>query len=286
MRFVLQLALLATLTSACASTPPLPPERPDVRPVTDSTATLAPRTLRLTPGNAVYQFSQASDIRLEGSDDTTHSTITTDAVFSVVITEQNDSTHEISISADSVRIAGSGPTLSRTQTLQSLPLSLGTILRASLSPTTRNVEVLLADSLCAYGQLVSAAHEIVLKPLPYLPLLRENASWSDSSRFSTCRAGTTVESRTLHEVIYSPSQPNELALRAIVTVEGSGIMQTDSVRVHGIVTSTGRGLLEGADRLPTMLRTESQGRITVELGDSVTVFHQQSTQEWRRRLPN
>jgi hypothetical protein len=286
MRLLLQLGLLTTLSWACATAPSPRAERPDVIPVADSTPRLAPRMLHLTPGTTVYEFRQSSDIRPEGGNDTTYSTITTEALFSVLITAQSDSTHEITISADSVRITASGSAPSRSRGLESLPVSLGTLLRASLSPTTRSIEVALADSLCAYGQLVSAAHEIALLPLPYGPLLGENGRWSDSSRFSTCRAGTSVETRAFHEVFYSPSQPNELALRAVATVLGSGIMRTDSVTVNGTVSSAGKALLEGENRLPTRLRTESQATITVRLGDSTTVFRQQSTQEWHQRLPN
>ena len=286
MRFLLRIGLPSIVSWACATAPSLPPEGPVVPPVPDSTLTVTPRTLRLQPGTAVYEFRQSSDIRPELVTDSSYTTITTDALFSVVITPQSDSTHEISISADSIRIVTSGSALSRNQRTQLLPISLGTILRTSLGRTASSIQVVLPDSLCAYGQLIGAAQEIILLALPVGASLLEDGRWSDSSRFSTCRAGTTVETHLWREIAYSPSQPIELALRGLATVQGAGTMRADPVTVAGTVTSSGKAFIDGENRLPTIIRTESQGTISVHLQDSTTVFRQQSVQEWRQRSPN
>lgn len=286
MRPVRQLTLATTLTWACATAPTLPPERPDILPARDSIPGTALRTLRILPGTVAYEFQQTSDIQPNSPNDTTHSRIVTEAVFSVVVRAQSDSTHQIEISADSVRIIATGLTPTRSQALQSRPVSLGMILRASLGPTTRRIETLLADSLCAYGQLVSAAREAALLALPLTVPLRDDARWTDSSRFSTCRAGVVVETHTSQEITYSRKVPNELALRTTAVVWGAGVMRADSAIVSGAVTSSGRAILEGENRLPAMLDSESRGTIAVRLRDSTTLFHQESTQQWRRRPLN
>lgn len=286
MRLVLPLTLLAMLTWGCATAPSVPPERPTVLPSVDSVPTASLRVLSLPSQNIIYEFRQSAEVRPEPSVDTAHTTITTEALLSVAVTTQGNSTHEITVSVDSVRITASGSPASRNQSLQSLPVFLGAVLRTFLGPETRTTQVLLPDSLCAYGHLVSAAQEVTLFPLPLTAPLGENAEWSDSSRFSTCRAGIIVETRGMHGVTYSGDRPNELGIHTATTVQGTGVMRTDSVTVSGTVRSSGKAHLERDNRLPVLLQTESLGTISVRLRDSTTVFRQQSSQEWRRRPPN
>jgi hypothetical protein len=286
MRLVLLVTLLTTLTWGCATAPPVPPEQPGMLPPVDSVPRARSRMLTVTPGNAIYEFRQSAEVRPESSIDTTRSTITTEAMLSVVIITQADSTHEITVSVDSLRITASRSPLSRTQSLQSLPVSLGPVLRTFLGPQTKTTQALLSDSLCTYGHLVSAAQEIVLLPLPFAVSLSNNAEWTDTSRFSTCRAGVMIETHGVHGIRYSGDQPTELDINAVTTVQGAGVVRTDSLTVSGSVRSFGKAHLDRDNRFPILLRTESLGTVTVRLGDSTTVFRQQSTQEWRRRSPN
>lgn len=286
MRAVLSLTLLTTLFCACATGPSVPSGRPDVLPTVDTIPKAAPRILELAPGQITYDFRQSSEIRPESPIDTTYSSIVTEALFLVTITSQLDSTYEIVVSVDSVLIATSGSAPIHSQIIQSLPVSLGVVLRASLGPGSTDTEVVLPDSLCTYGQLASAAQEVTLFPLPYKAPLTNNGTWSDSAHFSTCRAGAIVETQTLYDIRYSVNQPNELVLQSVAIVNGAGVMRTDSVRVSGTVTSSGKALLEGDSRLPIFLESQSQGTITVQLGDSTTLFRQDVRREWRRRPPN
>ena len=287
MRILLPLTLLAMLNWACATAPSIPPQQPTGLPSAD-VPRVQVKLLGVTPGITVYQFSQSADIRPESALDTVYSTITTEALFSVAIVPQSDSMYEVTVIVDSVRITtgGSAP-LRRQQIEGGMPISLGPVLRTSLGTRTGNVEHLLPDSLCAYGQVTGAARELILLPLPHPIRLSEGARWSDSSRFSTCRAGAAIETGVFLEATYLGSQrPNQLALRTLATVKGAGIIRTDSVTISGTITSTGTAYLEGANRLPTLLQTESRGTISIRLGDSTAVFRQHSRQEWRQRSPN
>jgi hypothetical protein len=285
MRLALLLTPLITAGWACATAPPTP-RQPDVLPTRDSLPSPAPRVLGLQSGSATYVFTQSSEIRPESPLDTMYSTVAMEAVFLVTVTSQADSIHEISVSIDSIRITSGGPAAAGRTQGPSAPVSLGAVLRASFGPGSRDAEILLPDSLCAYGQLVGAVQELLLWPLPSTPLLVQNGMWADSSRFSTCRAGAIVETKARQTAMYSVTQPNELALRTTATIQGAGVMRTDSVTVTGTVTSSGKAVLDGNSRLPSFIRSSSQGVITVRLADSTTVFRQQSTQEWQRRAPN
>jgi hypothetical protein len=285
MRLAPTFPLLIVLTWACATAPAIPPEQPDILPTADSTAALPSRVLQLTSGSTVYEFVQSSEIHPETIADTRYSSIRTEALFSVTMSAQNDSVHELMVSVDSLRITTTGSAPGHSQGLNMLPFSLGAVLRASFTPQTRSMQRLLPDSLCAYGHLESAAQEILLLPLPSPALLGEANRWSDSSRSSTCRAGTTIETHRHHEITYLANQPNELSLRSTAIVQGAGLMRTDSLTVSGTVTTVGKATLNGDDRLPIRLQTQSHGTISIQLGDSTTTFQQESTQEWRRRLP-
>ena len=283
MRLVLRLTLPIVLVWACATTPPAPPRQPDVPASTDTIAELPTRILQLRAGTTVYEFKQSVEVRPQAISDTTYSNIATQALFSVTVVPQNDSIHEITVAVDSLRIISTGPAPVRTQGVQSSPLSLGTILRSSLGPRSRSIDIMLPDSLCAYGHLVSAAQEILLLPMPSTALLAQGANWSDSSYFSTCRAGTTIGTQAIREISYIGAQVSELSLRSTGTIHGAGLMRTDSLSISGTVTSSGRATLTGDERLPLLILTQSEGALSVRLGDSTTVLHQRSTQEWHRR---
>jgi hypothetical protein len=286
MRRVLSLTTFCLLFWACVSTPPAPPRVPDMSPAPDSTPGAAPRLLKLEPGTVVYAFTQTSEIRPEQAIDTARAGVVVTALLTVRVTPQADSLNEILVSADSVRIATTGSVAPRTQHFPGLPISLGPVIRAVLGPNTRSLHATLADSLCEYGQLVNAAREVILFALPHSVPLTEQARWADSSQFSTCRAGTTVQTYSLLDISYSRSRPNELLLRSTGTILGGGRMRSDSVNVRGTVQTTGQAMLEADTRLPAFVHTESSGTVTVSLGDSTTVFRQQSTQEWIKRPPN
>lgn len=289
MRTVTQLTFASAIT-ACAITTwgcsspvrTLPAPSPSLPP-SDTTARVILQVLRLSLDTFYYELTQTADIRPESSVDTARATIKTTALFSVAITSSPDSAYELIVSADSVLIAASGSAPLRSEPL---PTVVGPVLRVRASNRLSQTEVLLPDSLCSHAQLISTAHEIILPALPMELTLHRDQRWADSVRFRTCPAGTVVEALTSHDIRETGTQPAEFTIHSITKLDGRGMLRGDSVIIVGSVRTQSRALMHGSARLPDLIEAQSEGAITIRLGDSTTVFRQTTTRQIRQRLPN
>lgn len=280
----LRLTIVSVAISACATQPVTIPPTPEVPPAAPDTGQKRGRwTLRLSPGITRYDFTQTADIRLEGSTDTSQSTITTGAILSVAVTPLNDSTYEVLVSADSVVSTPAGSIPSRTY---SVPVSLGPILRLQSGRLNNEVQVLLPDSLCAHTYLIAMARELLLPALPAEVSVHGMQSWVDSVQIVTCPAGSRVNVMIIRQIQDLGTHPPEFSITGASMLDGTGMLRRDSLTVTGSVRSQGKAFMNEASRLPTLVQAHSEGRIFVRLGDSTSVFRQVSTHQIRQRHPN
>jgi hypothetical protein len=239
--------------------------------------------LALMAGQFRYDMLQNTTVQIEGGADTLQSFITTTGVLLVEVMDHSDSTYTITVSADSLRLdtrgAGSLPG-------QTGPLQVGPVLRASFTRFAVSVENQLADSLCAYGQLLSTARELLLPQLPIDGAFPVRANARDTATTTTCRAGSRITSQTTRDLADLQRQPQEFAVRGQTELAGRGVLRNDSIAVSGLLRSQGTVFFREGLRLPRRVETQSTGRIQVQLGDSTTVFRQTTTQTLELRPPS
>jgi len=266
--------LLANAACATGSRPPTPIPGPGTP--TGATPELVQAThLRFSPGTYRYQFTQTAEISGSGSADTVPGTIITRALIYAVVTTQADSSFAVSISFDSIAVStqGSIPPRGTSQLA-----SLGSIIHGVFSQTTTSTEIHLPDSLCSYGQLASVGREVLLPELAFEAELPTRRTFTDTTTYRSCRAGIAVDVTTTRELKPVSRSTGEMALEQESTVQGLGVLRRDSITVTGSVSTRGRVSFERLNRLPTLLQSESHGRITVRLGSTTTHFRQHSTQ--------
>ena len=270
-------SLLATAIG-CASSVGSPPVVVPSNPQTPVSAETMVRLHSFSPSLYRYRFEQTADIRAQNSTDTVPGSITSRAVFLITVHEESDSSIQVVVTVDSISIMPQGSILPRAVGEN---LRLDSVLTVKFSATgvvTRNQ---LPDSLCMYGQFVSAAREVVLPELP--PQLHSPAGevYTDTAVDRTCRAGAEIELTTTRELRDLRRHPTELAIRQLTQMQGAGLLRRDSIRVSGSVTSHGTISFATANRLPSLIQTQSTGTIAIQLGSLATVFQQTSAQTIR-----
>ena len=274
-------AVVALLISACAPssprTSPVPPPIPT--PIPDTGVGASTRRLSLVPGQFQYYVLQSATIRTDAVADTMGGGITTTARLVADVSPDSDSSYTVVISIDSVQITSQGAIPSRGIAQVSF---LGPVLRASVGARRSIVEMNLAESLCAYGQFVTAARDLLLPALPSQVIIPLPEAHVDTMVTVACRAGTRIQMTVVRELKNFSTDPLELTLQGKTELAGLGMVRDDSVSISGTLTTRGKASFTGEFRLPSLVQTESDGSITVRLGDSVTVFHQRSTQEIRQ----
>lgn len=274
-------AVVALLISACTPsnprTSPVPPPIPT--PIPDTGVIASTRRLTLVPGHFQYYVLQNATIRTDAVADTMGGGITTTARLVADVSADSDSSYTVVISIDSVQMTSQGAIPSRGIAQVSF---LGPVLRASVRARHSIVEMNLADSLCAYGQFVTAARDLLLPALPSQVIIPLPEARVDTMVTVACRAGSRIQMTVVRELKNFSTDPLELTLQGKTELAGLGMVRDDSVSISGTLTTRGKASFTGEFRLPSLVQTESDGSITVRLGDSVTVFHQRSTQEIRQ----
>jgi hypothetical protein len=270
----LLIAVLLTSSACSTSAPRMPsPVPPSGHPDTGSTASQA--RLTLTVGQFRYDLLHNATVQVEGGTDTLQSSITTTGILVVQVIGRGDSTYTVTVEADSLHLDTRGP--ASAQTLSG-PVRIGPVLQASFTRHAVTVENQLADSLCTYGQLLSTARELVMPQLRMDGSLLHRANARDTSITTVCRAGSRITVYTTRDLTDLRRQPQEFAIRGRTELAGTGTLRNDSVAVTGSLTSQGTISFGEGRRLPRKVETQSNGRITVQIGDSTTVFHQTATQ--------
>jgi hypothetical protein len=279
-----------SIVSAIAVSMACAPSRSGLPPVTtvppnpaaDTGATPSAKEFAFLPGHFEYGLAQTSRVHALGSADSISGTVLITARLIMDVARINDSIYEVSASIDSLQTVTGGSIPSR---LGAHPhhWSLGPVLRAWLGPDGSRVESSLADSLCAFGQLVSLARDLLLPQLPSRVLAPVHSVKTDTARIAACRAGSQLELLVTRQISSPGAEPPQVNLQGTTEVKGGGTLGRDSVRISGSVTTRGVASLTGGSRLPSFLQTQSEGFITVQLGDSTTVFRQTSTQHLEQR---
>jgi hypothetical protein len=252
-------------------------------PPAERTDTGAPRNvryLRLIPGHFKYHLVQNATVETEPRADTAMGNLSMRARLLVDVSSDVDSVYNVVISIDSLQMTTDGPIPTR---LMREPLSVGPVLRASISTNHTTVESMLPDSLCSYGQLVTAARDLLLPQLPAQISPQPLQIRIDSTTATTCRAGTRISLLVIRQLRDLGTQPAEFTFEGKTELTGTGMLGRDSVTVSGSISTRGSALFTGGSRLPSLVRTTSEGWITTKLGDSTIVFHQKSAQELREQ---
>jgi hypothetical protein len=245
-----------------------------------------PRDLSLSAGSFQYRLRQNTKVHAEGSTNPTPSSIITTALLSVDVTADSDSAYDVVVSIDSLQISTGGSIPSRSFADIS---SLGPVLRASFRGNNTTIETYLPDSLCAYSQFVTAARQVLLPLLPIqirTPLPQVQV---DTVSLVSCRAGSRIEMLVIQQIRDLRREPPEFALDEKIELRGAGMLSRNPVTVSGSIQTRGSISFASRFRLPSLIQTESEGSITVQLGDSTLVFQQNSTQHIEQqapRLPN
>ena len=279
----MRLTTLAALLAACAPSSGLPPSVTPAIPEAsrDTSAVRDLGFLHLQTGTFKYDLSQRTRIRARSfMPETIPTTTSVTAVLLAAVTPYNDSSFEVNISVDSVRISSEGSIPSST-----IPeiLSLGQVLHASIEGGKTTVEYQLADSLCAYSHFLVAARELLIPQLP-IPLSTSLLQAPlDTTTITTCRGGARIETVVRRELRSLRKSPPEFTIIGTAEIKGAGILRRDSLVVTGSVRTRGIASFSSISRLPASIQTESEGLITVHLGDSTTVFEQISTQHVQHR---
>ena len=266
-------AVLLTV-SGCSTPASRPAPSPPAPFPPDTSSTVGRARLALVAGQFRYDMLQNTTVQIEGGPDTLQSLITTTSVLVVEVTDHSDSTYTITVVGDSLRLETRGP-----GSLPGLtgPLQVGPVVQGSFTPHAITIENQLADSLCAYGQLVSTTRELLLPQLP-TDGVTARTNMRDTATTTVCRAGTRIASQTTRDLTELRRQPQEFALRGQTELAGKGVLRNDSIAVSGSLTSQGTVFFHEGLRLPRRVETQSTGSIQVRLGDSITVFRQTTTQ--------
>jgi hypothetical protein len=270
--------LLAGITAACtprSALPPLPaPETPELPSATEPIT----RYLHFSPNIYRYHFEQTAQVNARGSTDTLPSTITTRAVILVTVAAEPDSSIGVSISFDSISMTTQGSIPSRGF---SQVASLDSVLHARFSATGIVVEPRLPDSLCAYVQFLSTARDLLLPGLAVQIESPATKVYTDTVVQTACRGGTNIELNTIRELRDLRREPIEFALHQRTEIHGLGQLRRDSITISGSISTSGAAVFATNNRLPTLVQTQSEGTITVQLGSLTTKFNQISRQEIR-----
>lgn len=279
-RFPAGVSAVIGLITACAKVPSI--EGPVPAPLPTRADSAAPATiLRLRQQATRYSFRQTSTVQnVNARDSATSGNITTTAILDFV-TDSVDSDGRLSftVTADSLQIITAGSIPSP----RAMPLRIGPVLRGSTANAHIVAVTALPDSLCAYSQLLTAAFQLVLPQLPIDVSLPLPGLVADTITTTSCRAGTRIELRTRRQLQGSRQTALALTLEEQVELAGAGMLRRDSIVVSGLITTTGEVVFQSDSRLPQLIQTQSNGRITVRLADSTTVFDQHSTQRLERR---
>ena len=278
----LQVAVLAALLANCTpgvrSMPPSQgPIASDVKPPANVPTA---RYLRLSAGLYRYRLIESTHVQLQEPGDTVPGIVRTDALVSVlVVPSDTDSSFLALVSIDSIRIRRDGPVPPPSMT----PLvRLDSVLRVIFTPRGNVTQVLLTDSLCTYSELVTIAQDLLVSRIPNEVTVPANISYSDTLTVRGCRAGATIETVSVRKLSSSEGIPVELALQQQSTIRGSGSIRRDSLIITGPVLTSGTVMFQEGNRLPSHVKTRSDGLITVQLGSKETVFRQVSTRELQR----
>lgn len=267
---------LAGIVAACTpATIPSPSPAPGKRQVLGPTQPVT-KYLHFSPNIYRYQFEQVARITADGSADTVPSTITTHARILVTVAAGINSDIGVSISFDSISITteGSVPPRGFGQVT-----SLDSVLQGVFSTTGTTIEPRLADSLCAYSQFITAARELLLPELLLRVELPGRGLYVDSVSQKACRGGMTVNLTAIRELTDLSRNPPQFAILQRTELDGTGKVQRDSITMSGAISTRGYAIFATANRLPSLVQTESEGTITVQLGSITTVFRQTSRQE-------
>jgi hypothetical protein len=275
---VLTLSFLAVITLACTArkTPPRPPApiSPEVRVPGQS----VPTYLRFSANVYRYRFQQRAHITAEASPDTVPSTIVTQALILVAVTADADSSIRVSVSFDSISISTQGSIPSRGL---SQVTRLDSVLQVQFSNANTRIQMHSPDSLCAYGQFVSAARDLLLPELAIQVISPGDSVYTDTIVENSCRAGTSIEMITTQQLQDLGHEPPEFSLQQQAEIRGVGLLRRDSIAISGSIATFGTATFATANRLPSLVQTNSKGMITVRLGTITTVFSQISQQEIR-----
>ncbi len=276
--------MVGIITGACAPTaiPPISSPLPTIA----DTVTGDPSTsgdLRLIPGVYRYQFTQSAQITGDRAADTLPGKIATRALIHAVVTTEPDSAFAITVSFDSITTSTEGSIPPRGM---GQPLSLDSVLKGTFSRLGNTSVVRLPDSLCAYSQFVRIAQELLLLELTHDISVPMKRSFTDTTTQRGCRAGMSIELTTIRELKNLGRSAGEIEIQQRTTVHGTGVLRRDSLAVSGSITSRGKASFTALNRLPSIVQTQSDGTITVQLGSTTTLFRQQSTQEIRLLTSN
>lgn len=282
------LSVLSVLIGACTTSGS---RAPTVIPAVPAEAvttgiTEDPRDLNFSAGSFQYRLRQDTKVHTEDSTGTIRSSITTTALLLVDVTSHSDSAYDVIVSIDSLQMSTEGLIPSRSVADIS---SLGPVLRASFRGNNTTIETYLPDSLCAYSQFVTAARQVLLPPLPIQIKTPLPQVWVDTVSLISCRAGSRIEMLVIQQIRDLRREPQEFALDENVELRGVGMLSRNSVMVSGSIQTRGSVSFAGSSRLPSLIQTQSEGSITVQLGNSTLVFQQNSTQHIEQqnpRLPN
>jgi hypothetical protein len=282
--FAVLLVLIGGCTTSGSRAPTVTP------PVLGDTANLGitedPRDLTFSAGSFQYRLRQNTKVHAEGLADTTPSSITTTALLSVDVISLGDSAYDVTVSIDSLQMSTEGLIPSRSVTAISF---LDPVLQAFFRGNKTTIETYLPDSLCAYSQFVTAARQVLLPLLPTRIKTPLSQVWVDTVSLVSCRAGSRIEMLVVQQISDLRREPREFALDERAELKGAGMLSINAVTVSGSIRTHGSISFTGGSRLPSLLRTESEGSITAQVGDSTMVFQQTTTQyieQQETRLPN
>jgi hypothetical protein len=282
------LSILLALVGGCTTSGSRAPAV--IPPVHGETASIGitddPRDLGFSAGSFQYRLRQNTKVHAQGSSDTIPSSIMTTALLSVDVILLSDSAYDVTVSIDSLQMSREGLIPARSVADIS---SLGPVLQASFRGNKTTIETHLPDSLCAYGQFVTAARQVLLPPLPIQIRTPLSQVWVDTVSLVSCRAGTRIEMLVVQQISDLRREPREFALEERAELRGAGMLSRNTVTVSGSIRTRGSVSFTGRSRLPSLIQTESEGSITVQLGNSTIVFQQSTTQQiehQQSRLPN
>lgn len=251
----------------------------------ETTSPVPPGDTRLAflPGAYRYRLTQTAEVRAQGISDTVPAgVVTTEALFYVNVSRESDSAVHATISVDSIRITSQG---SIPPSSMSSVTRIDSILHIVFSPTLVALGNPLPDSLCTYGSLTGVGHLILLPELTLDPEVSSRKTYTDTSREMSCRAGARVETTTIRRLRSSGKNPAEFAIEQAAEFQGSGVLRRDSIFVAGSTETRGTATFADNSRLPSIVATNSEGTITVQLGPVRTVFKQLVRQEIQRLMP-
>lgn len=273
---------IAILGLGCAAPAPSPAPRPpapvETRPEVPTDPVVARVLLTTLPDTLLYDFTQTARFEPAGGD--TSSAVVTRALYSLSIAPQDDASLEAIVSVDSLEVTNEGgsrrPILGR-------PQWLGPVLRVTVSTNGRILEQLLPDSLCTYGHLVAAAQELFVPALGAQAVITNNQAWRDTTVSSVCRTGSRIAVTTARETRSTLGDTVTFRGNSSTLLDGRGILRRDSVLVRGTLAGETEALIPSGARFPVIVRTRSNGELTIHLADSSSRFRQTTEHQFVQR---